>query len=1025
VHVNQDLSAAPAEIVSSDMQTVLPRLKALLDRNPDLAYSRIVCPRYLEPDTAYHAFLIPVFESGRLAGLNREVPPGLTATAFAWTNTTVSEIEFPFYYRWFFHTGTIGDFEYLVRLLQPKPVDSRVGKRDMDVQFPDANIRGITNPELGGILKLGGALKIPEDSVEQADSQEVKKYENWDQPYPHVFQQDLARFINLADDYSRTTPEKVHQVSRIVTIQAGKDPDPLITAPLYGRWHALVQRLLEDETGDPLPHNQNWVHRLNLDPRYRVAAGFGTQVIQKNQEEYMDAAWGQVGRILEANRRIRQAQLSIAVSGVWYDTHIAPMAVANPEKTFVFTAPLHKRVVSDGFTVHHQVINSKTPSALLSTPARRVLRPGGRLARSLASPGKPLADTLISRLNSGELVPVRPKGMPSGATGIQELADTLIPQGVPSLLIDLVRHFPFSRYLVGIAALIVFILILLLKPAGILLMLGVIVLLALAYLTWKLFSISDILQKVDSIREENQNPAAVDGLPKSPDFVVLNLGDTPKSKAGNSDSVQATRFKSALKDVYALVERGRKTALVDPPPSLNIPLIAGAIIGSLNPQLTIQHRINQGIRIPGYMLDMMDEEFSEVMAYPEFDIPMYKPLSDISADLFLPNINYVEQDSISLLETNQPFIEAYMVGLNHEFARELLWREYPTDQRGSHFRQFWDVSSYLDTDNTDPATLREKLKDIPPLHEWRHNSDLGDHDNREIAGEKDEELVLVIRGELLKKYPTAVIYATRARWQMKVEKDALPLILVPLTQNIVTALDNGDPSRALMPEFAQRGITLSSKYVIEVQNAGMNWVVLDFNDTFIIKKEDGALKVFEGIIDSSQERRPVQLFDDENNALLKDKIKMPLYRAKVDPDIYFLGFDLNVTEARGGTGDTPDDDPGWFFVIKERPGEPHFGLDIDKAQKIQTWNDLSWKDILPNGGPGAFIRIDNTITALKVTEPVDPADSEKRPQWLDDQKIVLDPLNAATMAYILFQAPVMVAVHAAEMLPEKRTAGGY
>ena len=26
-----------------------------------------------------------------------------------------------------------------------------------------------------------------------------------------------------------------------------------------------------------------------------------------------------------------------------------------------------------------------------------------------------------------------------------------------------------------------------------------------------------------------------------------------------------------------------------------------------------------------------------------------------------------------------------MVGLNHEFARELLWREYPTDQRGQLF----------------------------------------------------------------------------------------------------------------------------------------------------------------------------------------------------------------------------------------------------------------------------------------------------------------------------------------------------
>ncbi|MFT3901538.1 MAG: hypothetical protein QM727_00020 [Niabella sp.] len=26
------------------------------------------------------------------------------------------------------------------------------------------------------------------------------------------------------------------------------------------------------------------------------------------------------------------------------------------------------------------------------------------------------------------------------------------------------------------------------------------------------------------------------------------------------------------------------------------------------------------------------------------------------------------------METNQKFIESYMVGLNHEFSRELLWR---------------------------------------------------------------------------------------------------------------------------------------------------------------------------------------------------------------------------------------------------------------------------------------------------------------------------------------------------------------
>ena len=74
---------------------------------------------------------------------------------------------------------------------------------------------------------------------------------------------------------------------------------------------------------------------------------------------------------------------------------------------------------------------------------------------------------------------------------------------------------------------------------------------------------------------------------------------------------------------------------------------------------------------------------------------MYKPLVDRSTELFLPNMHLIAQNTITLLETNQRFIESYMVGLNHEFARELLWREYPTDQRGSYFRQFWDVSAFL------------------------------------------------------------------------------------------------------------------------------------------------------------------------------------------------------------------------------------------------------------------------------------------------------------------------------------------
>ena len=67
-----------------------------------------------------------------------------------------------------------------------------------------------------------------------------------------------------------------------------------------------------------------------------------------------------------------------------------------------------------------------------------------------------------------------------------------------------------------------------------------------------------------------------------------------------------------------------------------------------------------------------------------------------------------------------------MVGLNHEFARKLLWREYPTDQRGSYFRQFWDVRSHIDPEGLSGDPLKEKLYDIPELHRWLPTSKLGD-----------------------------------------------------------------------------------------------------------------------------------------------------------------------------------------------------------------------------------------------------------------------------------------------------------
>ena len=275
-----------------------------------------------------------------------------------------------------------------------------------------------------------------------------------------------------------------------------------------------------------------------------------------------------------------------------------------------------------------------------------------------------------------------------------------------------------------------------------------------------------------------------------------------------------------------------------------------------------------------------------------------------------------------------------------------MWREFPTDLRGTYFRQFWDVASLLLTGEPGDDEGRDNLYDIPPLHRWSLRSDLGEHDHPLDADDDKEEIVLAIRGDLLKKYPTTVIYAHRAKW----------------------ATD-----------------------------------------------EEGERVLSE----------PRDLDDDGPEA---ETIKTPLYEAKVDPDIYFFGFDLDVVEAKGGSGEEDDDEPGWFFVIKERPGEPRFGLDVPgdasdmTVDNLDVWNDLAWSHVVEDVAAGKFITLGGTRT-ISVTAPAGPPagdDQEEEQQQLEDSHLQWrSGMNAAELAYILYQVPVLIGVHASEMLPDK------
>ena len=270
-------------------------------------------------------------------------------------------------------------------------------------------------------------------------------------------------------------------------------------------------------------------------------------------------------------------------------------------------------------------------------------------------------------------------------------------------------------------ALVLLILFLILPPAALWMSLGMAVVGGLVYAYFQMRRILKELAQPPVFTEAAQTPEQVDKAPKSPDFRITEPGDSFRPKTRASDSVEAVRFKTALKEMYAVDVAARKAAFVPAKRKLDLPLLVNEVVNTLHPDKTIPRLVLDRILLPD-RIRFVPEKFDQIMEYPKFDQPMYKPLVDLSDEYFLPNINLIPQNSITLLETNQKFIESYMVGINHEMSRELLWREYPTDQRGSYFRQFWDVSQYRPEKDEDLDDLKEKLKDIPELHKWKLNT---------------------------------------------------------------------------------------------------------------------------------------------------------------------------------------------------------------------------------------------------------------------------------------------------------------
>jgi hypothetical protein len=398
-------------------------------------------------------------------------------------------------------------------------------------------------------------------------------------------------------------------------------------------------------------------------------------------------------------------------------------------------------------TVRALVATSPLRAGVLHPALQRLLRPlgpvGVRQGRALVQ----APSTLLERVNSGALAVAPSPKTPTQMATPSRAASELAPPWLTPHLADWLGKIPKRLWLV------------------------IEVLLELVLAVWPQFvdpklrqellqflseiqqalhaggSPGDDIKRRIAARDGTLTPQQILSAPASTGFVAQELqadGTLPPPVA--TSAPEDTRFRVAVAAAFG--DLNAPPAAAEALRPLDVPAIAAQMATAIDPRVTVAASLRQriGVLPPWHPPDPLDQ----VMAAPTFPQPLYQYLRDVSLDWIIPGFDKLPRDVVALGHTNERFIEGFMLGANDEMGRTLLFNEYPTDQRGTYFRQFWDVSS---VPNPGP--------DINPITEWPKTAPLGANSSRPGV---DTYLVLVLRAELLRRYPNMLVYAVKAEW---------------------------------------------------------------------------------------------------------------------------------------------------------------------------------------------------------------------------------------------------------------------
>jgi hypothetical protein len=791
-----------------------------LGREPDLNVSRLVCPRRLEPDREYYACLVPAFETGRLAGLGELVPESATTKA-AWGagGTVASRVVLPLYYHWEFRTGPAGDFEALARKLTPMELPDEVGTRPMFIGAADPALSPLPATVAGGgIVELEGALRAPLIGLPPELG-----------PQHAPFQAELTTLLDAAaegvlDGTSATAELPAENVAppiygswhaRTHVVPApGEQPKWLRDLNADPRHRAAAglgtevvkanqERYMDaawEQVGDILAANQAFnvarvielVATRVLDRHFRPMDSVGLlfltapmhartildeQLLARTVDRsVMPTGIADPGfrRLASPQSKMLKRAVRLAPGATPADGSVqlaAARKLARAELSLDFDLPVDGLASSTLLgrlpAAVNGVVNGEAIGWLGSAQAsdiRRVVAASRELAANPTGEIGVRADIAITGVlldrHLDRIAGVVSAERPLGVIVAELLARTREnPDAVGFLVssdaaIDVLELTGENRLRARTAA-------------------GEVRELAgLDPGVSRRVGAAEVREVVGRLPDGMFDPGAgpvladvrVDIGGPEPIELFQPVRSGPGATTTLDPPLKQARVVSGFVDSFQDF-RAAASVTVFPlkPPAQEIDLtrVGAHLITAIDPARVIVARAALRIRVGATRLAefvapdrfRQAEDLGPVLIGPLLTEPLYRDLGTYDPDRFLPGAGLIPANAITLLETNPRFVEAFMVGANHEMNRELLWRAFPTTRQGTPFRAFWD--------RLDGQT------DIGPIHEFARNRRLG----KNGRGPSQGEIVLLVRGDLLRRYPNSIVYATPSRPDGRLDRD--------------------------------------------------------------------------------------------------------------------------------------------------------------------------------------------------------------------------------------------------------------